>query len=186
MADRGVSGFAITDHVDFTNISWILNKLRKLQDLRDDYEIKVLLGVEITHIPPSLIDRAVELALSEGAEIVVVHGETLVEPVKEGTNLAAIESNAHILAHPGILDPELADKAKSSGIYLEISARKGHCLGNGSVAKYSEIAVINTDTHSPSDIISPDFALKICLAAGASCKVIENNRKLFRKLWNRR
>ncbi len=185
MAEKGVSGFAITDHVDFTNVSWVMERLRELQNWRDEYEVKILFGVEITHVPPELIDRAVEIAWKEGAEIVVVHGETLVEPVKAGTNSAAVESEVNVLAHPGIVDCELADKAKSSGVYLEISTRKGHSLSNGCVAKYWEIAVVNTDTHSPEDVISPEFAEKVCLAAGASSKVLDNNSKLFDRLWKK-
>jgi len=41
-----------------------------------------------------------------GAELVVVHGETLVEPVPPGTNRRAIEAGADILAHPGLITPE--------------------------------------------------------------------------------
>lgn len=187
MENAGVSGFAITDHADFSNISWVMSRLRELQNWRDDYGVKILLGVEITHVPPKLIGKAVELAWKEGAEIVVVHGETLAEPVKEGTNEAAIESGANVLAHPGIVDRTLAEKAEDSGIYLEISARKGHCLGNGCVARllsYVDI-VVNTDMHSPSDIITPETAFKICLAAGISKPevVLESNAKLFRNLW---
>ena len=184
MAERGVSGFAITDHADFSNISWIMERLRSLQDWRDDFEVGVIFGVEITHVPPRLIGRCVELARREGAEIVVVHGETLAEPVKEGTNEAAIESGADILAHPGIISAEFADRAKENGVYLEISARKGHCLGNGCVARFGRMLVINTDTHSPGDIISESEAIRICRAAGIDNpeKVLENNGKLFRKL----
>ena len=187
MKNAGVSGFAITDHADFSNISWIMDRLRKLQDWRDDYSVKMLFGVEITHVPPKLIDAAVELAWKEGAEIVVVHGETLAEPVEEGTNTAAVESETSVLAHPGIIDERLAEKAVDNDVYLEISARKGHCLGNGCVARFCEKLVINTDTHSPSDIITPATALKICRAAGISEpeKVLEGNCNLFKRLWKK-
>ncbi len=184
MAEKGVSGFAITDHADFSNLSWIMERLRRLQEWRDDYEVEILFGVEITHVPPKLMDRCVELARREGAEIVVVHGETLAEPVKEGTNEAAVESGVDVLAHPGIISAEFADRAEENGVYLEISARKGHCLGNGCVAKFGRKLVVNTDTHSPGDIISECEALRICTAAGIDSpeKVLENNAKLFRKL----
>ena len=71
-----------------------------------------------------------------GAWIVVVHGETIVEPVEKGTNLAALNSpDVDILAHPGMLSPEEARLAAANHIFLEISARKGHSLTNGHVAK---------------------------------------------------
>jgi histidinol phosphatase-like PHP family hydrolase len=110
-----------------------------------------------------------------GAKIVVVHGETLVEPVAPGTNRAAIEANADILAHPGIISEEDLLLAKERGVTLEITARKGHSLSNGYVAKeamrFGVPLCINTDAHSPSDLITREFAVKILLAAG-----IEENR----------
>ena len=38
-----------------------------------------------------------------GARIIVVHGETIVEPVRPGTNRKALESDVDILAHPGLI-----------------------------------------------------------------------------------
>ena len=183
----GNEGLAITDHVDFSNLSLVLNNLRKLADFRDDYELDVLFGVEITHVPPNLIGRAVELAWKEGAEIVIVHGETIVEPVKEGTNYMAVQEEIDILAHPGLIDLKTAELAKENGIFLEISARKGHSLTNGHVAKIAietgcEL-VINTDAHSPNDFITTDFAIKILRGAGIENyeKVLENPKKIIKK-----
>lgn len=187
MAQLGNEGVAITDHADFSSIPWIMDNLRRLQDLRDDYELKILLGVEITHVPPKLIGRAVELARKEGAEIVVVHGETIAEPVKEGTNFAAVQEEIDILAHPGLIDLKTAEIAASNGIYLEISSRKGHCLTNGHVARIAAETncklVINTDAHSPSDFIDTDTAIKILLGAGIDEpeKVLKNSEKILKK-----
>ncbi|HIP62986.1 MAG TPA: histidinol phosphate phosphatase domain-containing protein [Archaeoglobus profundus] len=183
----GNEGLAITDHVDFSNLSLVLNNLRKLTDFRDDYELDVLFGVEITHVPPNLIGRAVELAWKEGAEIVIVHGETIVEPVKEGTNYMAVQEEIDILAHPGLIDLETAELAKENGVFLEISARKGHSLTNGHVAKIAiEVGcdlVINTDAHSPNDFITTDLAIKILKGAGVEDykEVLENPRKIIKK-----
>jgi len=187
MAAIGNEGVAITDHADFSNIPIIMECLRKLQDLRDDYGVELLFGVEITHVPPKLIGKAVELAWKEGAEIVIVHGETIVEPVEEGTNEAAVQEEIDILAHPGLIDIRIAEIAASNGIYLEISARKGHCLTNGHIAKVAAETkcglVINTDAHSPSDFINDEFARKILRGAGVENvnKILENNRRVFRK-----
>jgi len=186
LAAHGNEGFAITDHADFSNIPFVLSNLLKLRDL--EYEIEFLIGVEITHVPPKLIGKAVELAWKEGAEIVVVHGETIAEPVAIGTNASALEEEISILAHPGLISEEEAEKAKENGIYLEISARKGHCLANGHVARIAERLscelVVNTDLHSPGDIIDSETAKKILLGAGVREpeRVLENNEKLFRRL----
>jgi len=187
MADIGNEGLAITDHADFSNIPWILSKLRKLQDFRDDYEIDVLFGVEITHVPPLLIGKSVELARKEGAEIIVVHGETVAEPVKEGTNLAAVQEDIDILAHPGLIETETAEIAKANNVYLEITSRRGHSLTNGHVAKVANEVncdlVINTDGHSPSDFIDTKTAEKILAGAGIlnTSKVFENSKKVLNK-----
>jgi len=188
MYAAGNRGFAITDHADFTNIPDILTKLLRIKEHMEMYEAEFLIGVEITHIPPRLIGKAVELAWKEGAEIVVVHGETIAEPVKEGTNLAALNEEINILAHPGLMKEGEAELAKENGIYIEISARKGHCLGNGWISrlaeKYGFQLVINTDMHSPADIINDSTAEKILRGAGVEDwrKVMENNEKLFKKL----
>ncbi|MEM0203714.1 MAG: histidinol phosphate phosphatase domain-containing protein [Archaeoglobaceae archaeon] len=186
VASKGNEGVAITDHADFSTIPMILSSLSKLKEF--DFDIDFLVGVEITHVPPRLIGRAVELAWKEGAEIVIVHGETIVEPVAEGTNSSALDEEINILAHPGILSEEEAEKARENGIFLEISARKGHCLTNGHVArmaeKFSCNLVLNTDAHSPSDVIDDSTAKRIILGAGIAEweKVLENNARLFRKL----
>ena len=105
-----------------------------------------------------------------GARLVLVHGETVVEPVSPGTNRAAIEAGVDILAHPGLLTPEDAMLAAEKGVCLELTARKGHSLSNGHVAsvakKIGVNIVLNTDTHSPSDIISDDMAVRIVVGAG--------------------
>ncbi len=186
-SELGYRGVAITDHVDFTNVQTVLSSLEKMKDYRDDYEIPLLIGVEITHVPPKLIGRAVELAWKEGAEIVIVHGETVVEPVKEGTNYYAVQEEIDVLAHPGLIDLKTAEIAKENGVYLEITTRKGHCLTNGYVAKIAEEVgcelVLNNDAHSPEDFVSVDLAEKILRGAGVENveRVFRNSERILRK-----
>jgi histidinol phosphatase-like PHP family hydrolase len=172
----GYKAIAITDHVDSSNIDLVVPRIvSAIRKMRAFLSIEVLPGAEITHAPPQIIPDLVKEARNLGAKIVVVHGETLVEPVATGTNRAAIEANADILAHPGIISEEDLLFAKEKGVSLEITARKGHSLSNGYVAKeamrFGVRLCINTDAHSPSDLITKDFAKKIVLAAG-----IEENR----------
>ncbi|MFZ5908262.1 MAG: histidinol phosphate phosphatase domain-containing protein [Nitrospirota bacterium] len=172
----GYKALAITDHIDSSNIGTVIPKIvHALKKIRDHISIEVLSGAEITHAPPQMIPDLVKEARQLGARIVVVHGETLVEPVLPGTNRAAIEANADILAHPGIISEEDLLSAKEKGVTLEITARKGHSLANGHVAKeamkFGVPLCINTDAHSPSDLITRDFARRVLLASG-----IEDNR----------
>lgn len=171
---HGYTAIAITDHVDFTNIEYVLDGIKKATYLEDIWDIHVLPGVEITHVPPQKIDELVSLARELGARIVVVHGETLVEPVIPGTNRAAIEAGADILAHPGLISREDAALAAEHGVCLEITSRCGHNRANGHVARVAEdegaALVVSTDSHSPDDLVTDEQARKVALGAGLSEK----------------
>lgn len=170
-AAMGYKAIAITDHMDQSNIDLIIPRIVKaVAALKDYVPITVIPGVEITHVPPPLIPDLVKEARSLGAKVVVVHGETITEPVAEGTNRAGIEAGADILSHPGIISHDDLLYAKEMGVTLEITARKGHSLANGHVAKWAlNLGIpltVNTDAHAPSDLITKDFARKVLLAAG--------------------
>jgi histidinol phosphatase-like PHP family hydrolase len=156
-------------------------------------KIKVIPGIELTHLPPSDIAQAAKEAKLLGAQIVVVHGETIVEPVIPGTNLKALESDIEILAHPGLITEDEIKLAKEKGIFLEITTRTGHSLTNGHVAKlarkHGARIILNTDSHSPSDLIDLSFAQKIALGAGLSEReffsLLKNSEDLLRKVLSR-
>lgn len=172
----GYKAIAITDHVDPSNIDLVIPRVVKAIDRIKNYiSIDAFPGAEITHAPPKIIPDLVKEARYLGARIVIVHGETIVEPVEPGTNRAAIEAGADILAHPGLISEQDILFAKEKGVTLEITARKGHSLSNGYVAKeairFGIPICINTDAHGPSDLITEQMARKILLAAG-----IERNR----------
>ena len=165
----GYKAIAITDHSDASNIDFVIERIVNVcNELKA--AIPVIPGVELTHIPPRQIGQMVKKARELGARLVLVHGETVVEPVSPGTNRAAIEAGGDILAHPGLLTPEDAMLAAEKGVCLELTARKGHSLSNGHVAsvakKIGVNIVLNTDTHSPSDLISDDMAVRIVVGAG--------------------
>lgn len=181
---------AITDHVDYSNVEQIPQIQKAIDDINANWNIKVVLGAEVTHVPTESIDGVAKKAKDLGAQIVVVHGETLNEPVIEGTNYAAVNSEyVDILGHPGLITYEEAQIAKENGIYLEISARSGHCLGNGHVANIaSEVSnklLVNTDTHSPDNLITFEKSYEIALGAGLSKKeamaaIVDNPRELLK------
>jgi histidinol phosphatase-like PHP family hydrolase len=155
----GYMAIALTDHVDSGNMEIVLDQLIKVsKDLNGQGGIKVLPGVEITHMPPSLIPKLAEQARKLGAKIVVVHGESPVEPVAPKTNWFGLQSDIDILAHPGMITEEEIQMAKEKGIYLEISARRGHCLTNGRLVslakKYEARLVINTDAHQSKELFT--------------------------------
>ena len=185
----GLSAIALTDHGDGSNMGWIIPKIVSVaQELNRVLDIKIIPGIEITHVPPALIPETAKKARELGAAIIVVHGETISEPVAPGTNSAALASDIDILAHPGLITPEDVVEAKKKNICLEISARKGHCLANGHVAKlakeYNAPLILNTDTHSPGDLIPLQTARNVALGAGLSrddfMDMLENSKKLVK------
>ncbi|MCZ7397360.1 MAG: histidinol phosphate phosphatase domain-containing protein [Candidatus Methanoperedens sp.] len=167
---KGYKAIAITDHVDYTNIEHVLSCVKNVKSLEEDYDIRVFTGVEITHVPPGKMPSLVEKARQLGAEIIVVHGETTVEPVPEGTNHTALSLDIDILAHPGLITLEDAQKAKDNGICLEITSRNGHNRTNGHVARMAKetgaALTVNTDSHAPGDLITDEVAFQIALGAG--------------------
>lgn len=174
-AAAGYKSLAITDHADPSNLELILgNMVRLCRELRGAVRAIPYPGVEITHVPPRLISSLVARARELGAKVVIVHGETIVEPVPRGTNLAAIEAKADILAHPGLLTEAEARLARRNGVFLEITARRGHSLTNGHVAriavKTGARMVFNTDAHSPGDFTPWETALRIIRGASLSGK----------------
>ncbi|SMO54973.1 Histidinol phosphatase [Balnearium lithotrophicum] len=191
----GYRALAITDHVDYSNYSFVLERLYEtLEVLNENTSLVVIPGVEITHVPPVKIPELIEKCREAGAKVVVVHGETVVEPVSPGTNRAAIEGKADILAHPGLITKDEVELAKENGVYLEITTRRGHSITNGYVAKLaSEVGaplVINTDSHSPSDLVPRSFAITVGIGAGLSIQQVEecfsNSETLVRKLTGRK
>jgi putative hydrolase len=167
----GYQAIALTDHVDSGSLEIILKQLIRLAEKLDSLgQIRVLAGVEITHMPPALIPEMAREARKMGARIVVVHGESPVEPVCPGTNLAALESDVDILAHPGMITEQEVALAQQKGICLELSARKGHSLTNGRLAalarKHNAKLVVNTDAHKPGELFSPELLRKVGLGAG--------------------
>ncbi|WP_456368396.1 histidinol phosphate phosphatase domain-containing protein [Geoglobus sp.] len=186
LAEINYTAFAITDHVDFTNMEHTISSLQKIQEYADDYELEMLVGVEITHVPPAIIGKAVRMARKLGAEVVIVHGETVVEPVRKGTNFSAVNEEIDILAHPGLVDERTAEVAADNGVYFEITSRRGHSLTNGHVAriaeKYGVELVINTDSHSPSDFITRDQAELVLRGAGVQDvdRVFRNSSRIVR------
>jgi putative hydrolase len=169
---KGHGAMAITDHADASNLEDLLGRLLHFaHQQRDDFPLVFIPGVELTHVAPRSIAPLARRAKELGAALVVVHGETIVEPVAPGTNAAAVACpDVDILAHPGLITLEEAQQAAANGVYLELSARGGHSLANGHVARVARQAgaglVLNTDTHAPQDMIDQETARRVAAAAG--------------------
>jgi putative hydrolase len=177
---KGHKAIAITDHVDASNIRHVVRSIVDfIKEMKDCLPIKVLPGVEVSYIPPQEIGKYCKLARKLGARIVVVHGESPVEPVYPGTNHTAVQLKGlvDILAHPGHISESDVETAAKNGIYLELSSRKGHLTGNKHVAdlakKYGAKLVVGSDSHNEKDLISQKEAFEIAKNAGLNDEEID-------------
>jgi len=186
---KGYGAIVLSDHVDSGTLAHLAPILvKEAEDLTKFSPVRVFAGVEITHCRLEQIPIMVQEARSLGIRVVIVHGETIAEPVIRGTNRAAIEAGADIIAHPGLIGEEDVRLAAERGVRLEISARKGHCLTNGYVAsiakRFGASLVFGSDMHEPSDMLTKEEAEKVLLGAGLSREegsgVFRNMEELLR------
>ncbi len=176
---------------------------RTIEEVRGDamlaaerWDFTCLVAVEITHAPASAIAQLAARARDLGAELVIVHGETIVEPVEPGTNLATVSCpQVDMLAHPGLLTEEEAYLAEENDIFVEITRRQGHCLTNGLVVERALATgarlVVSSDGHVPGDYLTEELARQVALGAGVPesqiQQVLENNpQELLRRGLGRR
>ncbi|MEE2701073.1 MAG: histidinol phosphate phosphatase domain-containing protein [Chloroflexota bacterium] len=190
---NGYKAIAITDHVGLADQERIIPILvEECDNAMSKWDIIAIPGVEITHVPHELISTAAHKAKSLGARLVIVHGETIVEPVESGTNAAAVESpDVNVLAHPGLITESEAGSAATKGVFLELSARRGHSLTNGHVASLAlsqgALLLLNSDAHQPDDLLTDEFARRALLGAGLKDEHVyevttANPRKLLANL----
>lgn len=190
----GYGAIAITDHVDASNMEEVVSALVRASEHVAEYfpAFTLIPGVEITHAPPQSIPELAKAAKRQGARIVVVHGESPVEPVAPGTNEAACRClEVDILAHPGMISEKAVIDAKANGTYLELSYRGGHCLGNGRVAKlaaeHGANIIVDSDAHSIGDLMGEQDINRVAIGAGLSPSeaekvVYENPIRLMKRL----
>jgi putative hydrolase len=192
-AVNNYAAIALTDHAAPGTMERIIRETVEVCALaRSHWNILAIPGIELTHLPAPAIAEAAWRAKELGAWLVVVHGETIVEPVEKGTNLAALQSpHVDLLAHPGLLTLEEAQLAAANDIFLEISARKGHCLTNGHTASLAQQVgaklLLNSDAHNEDDLLTDSFLNPLIYGAGlddTACRQIQsiNPQALINKL----
>jgi histidinol phosphatase-like PHP family hydrolase len=183
----GYEAVAITDHADSSNLDFIIPRIvQAAKDLNRFSRTKLIPGIELTHIPPDMFSELVPKARELGAQIIVGHGQTVMEPVTAGTNMAAIKAGVDILAHPGFITDEEAQLAAEKGVHLELTGRKGHSLTNGHIVRVAAAAgallVVNADAHGPGDFMSEGMAETVALGAGLNAEQYKKVREDMRAL----
>ncbi|NLX49346.1 MAG: histidinol phosphate phosphatase domain-containing protein [Methanospirillum sp.] len=175
MAVLGYGDVAIADHVDTSTRPLVLEAGEEVAASAALYGVSFYPAVELTHVPPAEIGPLARRAKQEGAVIVVVHGETPVEPVAPGTNRAACTSDhVDVLAHPGLIAREDARAAADRGIALELTSRGGHNRANGHVARTALETgcqlVVNSDAHAPHDLMTAADRVVVARGAGLDAR----------------
>ena len=184
----GYGALAITDHADGSNLDGLISQLTRFAHQNaHGFDVTLIPGVELTHVPPAQIPELARRSRKLGALLVVVHGESPVEPVAPGTNRAALEClDVDILAHPGFITEEEASFAAANGIALELTARGGHNITNGHIVHIARDAgaklVVNTDAHAPGDFLDQARARLVALGAGLTSD--EAEAALVANAWN--
>lgn len=187
-AAAGYKIIAVTDHADYSNIEFVVKSTLRFTKHWPAYSpIKVLPGIELTHLPLAQFAPLARFARKQGIKIIIGHGESPVEPVIEGTNRAALESDIDILAHPGEISRQDIKLAKKRNIFLEVTSRAGHCRSNSWVIKHAldvnAPLILNHDSHGPEDIITPKETLDNALKSGLTrSKISKINLRVMRFL----
>ncbi len=177
-AAAGFKVIAITDHVDYSNIKAVISAILNFtRHWPKNSLIQVLPGIELTHLPPHQFKPLASYARKKGIKVIVAHGESPVEPVVKDTNHLALLADIDILAHPGNISEQDVKLARDRGIFLEITTRRGHRVGNFQVAnlamRYGAKLILGTDSHAPEDIISYDEMRRNALKNGITSQQIE-------------
>jgi histidinol phosphatase-like PHP family hydrolase len=167
----GYRAIGICDHADASNLDDIISALvRFARETQPFLKLRIIPGVELTHVPPGQIGQLVRRARQLGARLVILHGETICEPVALGTNRAGIEAGVDVLAHPGLISEEEVRMAATNGVHLEITARLSHGMGNGRIVSLSREAgtplVLDSDAHAPGDLLTPDWRERVAFGSG--------------------
>ena len=180
---KGYVALGISDHTGAGGLE------RRLEEANEDcrlarerWDYPVYAGVELTHVPASAVAELAMRARRAGAAYVIVHGETPVEPTEPGTNLAAVSCpQVDLLAHPGLLTVAEAALAAENGVFLEITSKPGHSLGNGGVAAVARQAgaklLLGSDTHVPEQLLTPEMAARVLLGAGLTTEEMVRVRR---------
>lgn len=188
----GHKAIAITDHVGYSNVDQVIPAIARDCESVDGWDIVAIPGAEITHVPPGKMAGVIKKARKAGAAVIVVHGESPVEPVTPGTNRTAVENpDVDILAHPGYITADEAELARNNDVYLEITCRSGHSRTNGHVHKIGSGVgaqfLVNTDAHDTEDISTHSSAKRVAIGSGmdereADRVLLENPLVLMKKL----
>jgi histidinol phosphatase-like PHP family hydrolase len=94
-----------------------------------------------------------------------------------------------LLAHPGLITLEEALLAARQGVFLELTARKGHSLTNGHIAQMARQTqaklLIASDAHDEKDFLTPSLFRAVGIGAGLTEEELADLQKNAQLLLSR-
>lgn len=164
-------------------LAGLLEKKQLVHTLSIYYDMQVFFGIELWHIPPTLIEETIQFYRALGISLIGVHGESISNLVEKGTNFSAIMAKADILYHPGLIDEKCVEIAKENNVFLEISTHPKHAYTNAHIAKlaqkYGTKLALGSCARTLEEIHSPEMQELILKGA---CIESHNNYELLQKL----
>ncbi|HUY60982.1 MAG TPA: histidinol phosphate phosphatase domain-containing protein [Candidatus Dormibacteraeota bacterium] len=169
---NGYGAYVCSDHVDDRTVADRVPQIvAACRQVAAELAIPAIPAVEITRVDASLIARVAAAARRLGAELVVVHGETLGDRPQPGVNLAAVRcAEVDILAHPGLITAAAAAAARETGVLLEVTAANFHGMTNGHVVRIATAEgaalLIDSDAHRPEALLTSERIDQVLVGSG--------------------
>ncbi len=170
--DNGYAAYVCSDHVDEATVhDRVPQIVAACAEVARSLPLAAIPAVEITRVAPGAVARVAVQARRLGAQLVVVHGETLGDRPQPGLNLAAARCpDVDILGHPGLISEEAAAAARETGVHLEITAAPAHAQTNGHVVRIALAEgarlLLDSDAHQPDALLTGPRAEQLLLGSG--------------------
>ncbi len=177
---NGYSVLGITDHVFHYNYKSIAPKIIEFVENNQHRYKDILLvpGVEITFASRKQMEAITKYVRSIGTKLVVVHGEGSLDGTGHDTNNSAIDNCVDILAHPGTITDNQAQKAANNNVAFELSARDCYRYSNKDIAekafRHGANLVINSDGHYESAMLTEEKILGVAKNANLTKEQLQN------------
>ncbi len=165
------------------HIASLLETQKYIHELAVYYDMQVIFGIQLRHVPPALLETAVAFYRSFNIPFIGVHGESISDIVEKGTNFSAIRAKADILFNAGLIDEKCVELAKENNVFLEVSTHPKHAYANAHLAKLADKhgakLALGSKARSLHEIHSPEMQRMILKGA---CVEKENSYELLQKI----
>lgn len=161
----------------------LLAKQKLVHELAVYYDVQAVFGIKLRHLPPALMESAVNFYRGLGISLIGVHGESISDIAEQGTNFSAVCAKADILFNPGLIDEQCTELAAQNNVFLEISTHPKHAYTNAHIAKlarkYGAKLAMGSQAKTLEEIHSPQMQQAVMKGA---CIEHEHGYELLRRI----